>query len=105
VIEIEITKIDGTLKMGQSGSHADREYAAQALTKLGTDEALATAYLTRSCEKERPMQGLHGEMENATKERNKKVGNANQVKWWDICVGTVLIAVPLLAYRLFLIKR
>jgi hypothetical protein len=105
VIEIQITEIDGTLKMGQSGSRADRESAAQALTKIGSDAALATAYLTRNCEAQQPMQGLRGEMDAAAKERSKKVEANAPLKWWDIGVGAVLVIVPILTYRFLFSKR
>ena len=108
MIEIQITELDGTLKMGQNGSKADRESAAQALSKIGSDDALATAYLARNCERQQVMDELQKEVERVAKVRGREAEKNSQMaplKWWDICVGAVLIGVPVFAYRFLINKR
>lgn len=69
VLEITIDKIEGTLKMGQNGTKADRESSADALSKLGNDEATATSFLIRNCDKPNPISEWKIENSKMTKQR------------------------------------
>jgi len=104
VIAITIDNIEGNFKMGQNGSTADCESSAQALTKLGTDDAIETAYLIRSNAHHNPFLGLRKIKSELQQKKSKQV-TATRLGVWEVVLGSALVVAPLFLYRLITLKK
>jgi len=100
VIEISMTHITGTVKMGQNGSVADRESSADVLLHADTDDALLVGRLMKLTVTENNIAPHVLRLDQIIK--SKKDHLAKKERITGICIGALLgvLLSPLLTWAL-----